>query len=109
MLDHYADALATDTDATAVVVGYDNAAERVSKRHRKTLPPQVAAQRAVNTKAYLTEDRGIDAGRVEVWTGIEDTQKVILWIVPTGATLDMSNTVIVDELNVRPATRSAVH
>ena len=73
------------------------------------MPPQVAAQRAVNTKAYLTEDRGIDAGRVEVWTGIEDTQKVILWIVPTGATLDMSNTVIVDELNVRPATRSAVH
>jgi hypothetical protein len=63
----------------------------------------------VNTKAYLIEDKGIDAGRVEVRTGTEDTQKVILWIVPTGATLDMSNTVIVDELNVRPATRSAVH
>ena len=87
MLDRYADALAADPDATAVVVGYDNAAERVSKRHGKALPPQVAALRAVNTKAYLVEDKGIDAGRVEVRTGIEDTQKVILWVVPAGASV----------------------
>jgi hypothetical protein len=89
MLDRYADALAADANATAVVVGYDNAAERVSKRRKKSLPPQVAALRAVNTRAYLTEDKGIDEGRIEVRTGIENAQKVILWIVPAGATLDL--------------------
>jgi outer membrane protein OmpA-like peptidoglycan-associated protein len=57
MLDRYADALAADPDATAVVVGYDNAAERASNRHRKALPPQVAALRAVNIRAYLVEDK----------------------------------------------------
>jgi hypothetical protein len=97
MLDRYADALAADPDATAVVVGYDSGAERVSKRHRKALPPQVAAQRAMNARAYLVEEKGIDSSRVEVRTGIEDAQKVILWIVPAGATFDMSNTVSINE------------
>jgi len=96
-LDRYADALAADPDATAVVVGCDNAAERASNRHRKALPPQVAAQRAVNARAYLVEDKGIDAGRIEIRTGIEDAQKAILWIVPAGATFDMSNTVSINE------------
>jgi hypothetical protein len=98
MLDRYADALAADPDATAVLVGYDNAGERrVPAKHRKALPPQYAVMRAVNTKAYLVEDKGIDAGRIEIRTGTEDVQKVILWIVPAGATLDMSNTVSIDE------------
>ena len=57
----------------------------------------VAALRAVNTKAYLVEEKGIDTGRIEVRTGTEDVQKVILWIVPAGTTLDMSNTVSIDE------------
>lgn len=103
MLDRYADALAAEPNAKAVIVGYDNEAERISKRHRK---PQVAAQRAVNAKAYLVEDKGIDAGRVEVRTGIEDAQKVILWTVPTGAMLEMSDTVSVDELHVKPVPRN---
>jgi hypothetical protein len=106
MLDRYADALAADPNSTAVVVGYDNAAERVPAKNRKALPPQVAALRAVNTKAYLIEDKGIDAGRVEVRTGIEDAKKVILWIVPTGATLDMNDTDIVDESLVRSVPRN---
>jgi OmpA family len=97
ILDRYADALAADPDATAVVVGYNNAAERVPKKHRKALPPQVAALRAVNTKAYLVEDKGIDPRRIEVRNGTGDSQKVILWILPAGAILDMSSTVSVDE------------
>jgi hypothetical protein len=105
MLDRYADALAADPDSTAVLVGYDNAAERVSKRHSKALPPQVAALRAVNARAYLVEDKGIDSARVEVRAGIEDGQKVILWIVPTGTTLDMTNTVRVDESQAQPVHR----
>ena len=97
MLDRYADALAADPNATAVVVGYDNADERVPAKHRKALLPQDAARRAVNTKAYLVEEKGIDTRRIEVRKGTEDAQKVILWIVPAGATMDMSSTVSVDE------------
>jgi hypothetical protein len=97
MLDRYADALAADPNATAVVVGYDDAAERVPKKHCKALLPQDAALRAVNTKAYLVEEKGIDPRRIEVRKGTEDAQEVILWIVPAGATLDMSSTVSVDE------------
>jgi hypothetical protein len=105
MLDRYADALAADPDATAVVVGYDNAAERASNRHRKALPPQVAALRAVNARAYLVEDKGIDAGRIEIRTGIEDAQKAILWIIPAGATFEMSNTFSIDESNMKASGR----
>jgi len=106
MLDRYADALAADPDATAVVIGYDTAAEHVTQKHRKALPPQVAVMRAVNTKAYLVEEKGIDSRRIELRTATENAQQVILWIVPAGATVDLSNTVTVDEL--KPATH-AIH
>lgn len=89
MLDRHADALAADPNATAVVVGYDSAAERVSKTGR--LPPQVGALRAVNTKAYLVEERGIDSRRIALRTAIEDAQQVIFWIVPAGATVDLNS------------------
>jgi hypothetical protein len=98
MLDRYAEALAADPDATAVVVGYDNTSERVPAKRRKASPAQYAVMRAVNTKAYLVEEKGIDSSRVEIRTGTEDAQKVILWIVPAGTTLDMSNTVNIDQL-----------
>ena len=97
MLDRYADALAADPNATAVVVGYDNAGERVPAKHRKARLPQVATLRAVNTKAYLVEEKGIDPQRIEVRKGTGDAQNVILWIIPAGAALDMSNTVSINE------------
>ena len=106
MLDRYADALAADPNATAVVVGYDKADERTPAKHRKARLPQYAALRAVNTKSYLVEEKGIDPRRIEVRKGTEDDQKVILWIVPAGATLDMSNTVSVDESLVTPVPRA---
>jgi hypothetical protein len=106
MLDRYADALAADPNSTAVVVGYDNAAERVSRRHRKALPANVATLRAANTKAYLVEEKGIDSSRIEVRTGTEDGQKVILWIMPAGTTLEMSNTFSIDESHMKPLGRS---
>jgi hypothetical protein len=100
MLDRYADALAADPNSTAVVVGYDNAAERISKRHRGTLPAHVAALRAMNTRAYLIEEKGIDPRRIELRTAAEDATQVILWIVPAGATLDRTNEVRIDQSRV---------
>jgi hypothetical protein len=95
MLDRYADALAADPNATAVVVGYDNEAERASKGHRGALPAHVAALRAVNTKAYLVEEKGIDPQRIELRTATENAQQVILWIVPAGATVNSISLVLV--------------
>jgi hypothetical protein len=94
MLDRYADALAVDPNSTAVVVGYDNAAERVSRRHGGALPAHVAALRAMNTKAYLVEEKGIDPRRIELRTATENAQEVILWIVPAGATVDSISLVL---------------
>ena len=94
MLDRYADALAVDPNSTAVVVGYDNAAERVSRRHVGALPAHVAALRAMNTRAYLVEEKGIDPQRIELRTATEDAQQVILWIVPAGATVDSISLVL---------------
>jgi hypothetical protein len=88
MLDRYADALAADPNSTAVVVGYDNAAERAPKGHKRALPVHVAALRAMNTKSYMVEEKGIDPRRFELRTATENAQQVILWIVPAGATLD---------------------
>lgn len=105
----FADALAADPHATAVVVGYSNVDERLLAKHRKTSPSQYAALRAVNTKAYLVEEKSIDPRRIEVRTGTEDAKEVILWLVPTGATLDMNDTVRVDEPQVKSVPRYEVH
>jgi len=83
-------------------VGYDNVTERIAKKHRKALPLQVAANRAVNARAYLIEEKGIDSSRVEVRTGTEDAQTVVLWIVPAGAVFEMSNTFSMDESQMKP-------
>ena len=70
-----------------MVVGYDKADERMPKIHEHEAP-QFAALRAVNSKAYLVEEKGIDPRRIEVRTERDGTEsKVILWIVPPGAKL----------------------
>jgi len=109
ILDRLADALAADPNSRAVVVGYDNPAERVSERRRGALPAHVAALRAMNTKAYLVEEKGIDPRRIELRTAAEDAKQVILWIVPAGATLETGSTVEVDESKVKSAARNIVH
>jgi len=87
-------------DASVVVVGEASAAEM-------SVDPTVAAQRAVNTKAYLTIEKGIDASRITVVTGGEGTQAVEDYLVPAGAnfTSDVSGTTAVDESVVKPQER----
>ncbi len=46
----------------------------------------LAAQRAVNTKAYLVTEKGIDASRVSVSTGTQSVDEVENYLVPAGAT-----------------------
>ncbi len=89
-LDRYADALAAEPGAKGVVVGYATAKEDRARR-----APGFAAQRAVNTKSYLTNEKGIDPTRIEPRTGSGNFQKVDLWIVPEGATFPDQGTAVV--------------
>ena len=69
--------------------------------------PNMAAQRAVNTKEYLTVDQGIDPSRIVVVTGGEGTQAAEDYLVPQGATFtsDVQGTIPVDETVVKPQER----
>jgi hypothetical protein len=70
----------------------------------------LAAQRAVNTKAYLVADKGIDAGRISVRTGTADRQIAENYLVPSGASFveDVAGVSPVDEAKVKPQTRTSV-
>jgi hypothetical protein len=67
----------------------------------------VDAQRAVNTKNYLTTEKGIDPSRITVVTGNEGTQGVEEYLVPPGAvyTSDVQHTNAVNENTVKPQER----
>jgi hypothetical protein len=66
-------------------------------------PPDLAAQRAVNTKDYLVTEKGIDASRITVYTGSGDSKKVEDYLVPSGATFDAPGaTKITTEVKAQP-------
>jgi hypothetical protein len=65
---------------------------------------ELGAQRAVNTKNYLTTEKGIDASRITVVTGDEGTQGVEEYLVPSGAST-VQGTHPVDENAVKAQER----
>jgi hypothetical protein len=81
-LDGIALTLEHNTDAQLVLVGSASARER---HHRR-----LAARRARNVKAYLVEEKGIDASRVKLYTGSGGDKAVSSTLVPAGATVDTS-------------------
>ena len=99
-LDEVALNLEKQPDAKVVVVGDDDANEKAGMHH-------LAAERAVNTKAYLVNEKGIDPSRVSVVTGSTDDQKVENYLVPAGAdfSADVQGTTPVDEAVVHPVAR----
>ena len=74
-------------------------------------PEELAAQRAVNTKAYLVQEKGIDASRISVRTGTKGTNEVDNYLVPAGATFDtdISGTTAVDTDTVKAQPRNGHH
>jgi hypothetical protein len=66
-----------------------------------------AAHRAVNTKEYLTTEKGIDPSRITVVTGGDATLGVQDYIVPQGVNFnaDVPNTTPVNEDQVKPDVR----
>jgi outer membrane protein OmpA-like peptidoglycan-associated protein len=96
-LDGVADRLLQDPNARAVIVGQFDPNERNGQR--------LAAQRAVNAKAYLTSgenQKAVDGSRIDVRTGSDGGMRDEIYIVPEGATFEEANTTPVDENVVKP-------
>ena len=93
ILDDCALRLQREPDSKAVVVGNFGADEKNGEL--------LAQRRAVNTKAYLTVEKGIDPARIELRTGNAGTQTAEIWIVPAGATFDQAGTQTFDETTVK--------
>jgi outer membrane protein OmpA-like peptidoglycan-associated protein len=115
ILDEVALDLQKQPDAKLVLVGEANAKERATTakeeklaiKHKHIMVEDFAAQRAVNAKAYLVTEKGIDASRISVATGTADSQTVEEYLVPAGAnfTADVQGTTPVDESVVKPQER----
>ena len=108
ILDDVASRLKADPNAKIVIIGYaDGEKAPMEGTGKKRHPMNLAAQRAVNAKAYLVQQQGIDPSRVEVRQGTGQ-QKVadIVWV-PQGADenacTDLQNTTPVDESVVKPS------
>jgi outer membrane protein OmpA-like peptidoglycan-associated protein len=98
-LDDIALNLQRSSDAKLAVVGNASSTEKTGAK--------LAAARAVNTKAYLVSEKGIDASRISVYTGSQDGKTVASTLIPTGATLDSTGLTPVDESAVTAVPRSA--
>jgi outer membrane protein OmpA-like peptidoglycan-associated protein len=99
ILDEVALRLQRDADAKAVLVGQADAKETGAKK--------LAAQRAVNAKAYLVAEKGIDASRIETRTGSGAAMSTEIWLVPAGATFNATGTEVVSEKVKPTATKHA--
>jgi len=102
-LDDVAKYLQQNADSKLVVVGNFERTEQ-----RKNL----AAERAVNSKAYMTGGEsklGIDPSRIEVRTGSSGVKTAEYWTVPAGATFSGEGTQRVDESRVKAVPDHPAH
>ncbi len=89
ILDDVALRLQREADARAVIVGF--------AEPKELKPAKLAAERAANAKAYLTKEKGIDPGRIEIRTGSGGGEmKAEIWIVPAGASFNEPGTEVVN-------------
>ncbi len=102
-LDDVALNLQRSADAKAVLVG----SSAPNERHAD----QQAAERAVNTKAYLVNEKGIDPSRIDVRTGTAGADTVQNYLVPSGATFDndVQGTTAVDTSTVKASKNAYGH
>jgi hypothetical protein len=101
-LDDIALAMQRSTDAKLALVG--NGAPAAKGKHAR---PSVGAERAVNTKDYLVTEKGIDASRIMVYTGADDSKTVTSTLIPSGADNPVASDTPVDESKVKPVARTA--
>jgi len=106
-LDEVALNLQRSSDAKIAIEGNSDTSEKDSSPRIASIN---ASQRALNTKAYLVTDKGIDSSRVAMYTGSNGSKTVDMILIPSGTSLDMTGLTPVDE-SARPVNRknSAVH
>lgn len=102
-LDDVALNLQRSSDATYVAVGNSAPGEKHGT--------EMAAERAMNTRTYLVNEKGIDPSRVQVRTGTSDTPSVQNYLIPSGATFanDVSGTAPVNVSAVRDFKETDAH
>lgn len=100
ILDDVALRLQREPDSKLVIVGATDA-----KETSKTRSKNLAGMRANNTKAYLVDEKGIDASRIETRTDGTNGMKSELWIVPNGATFNQPDTQVVTMPAPKPAAK----
>lgn len=66
-----------------------------------------AKERAVNEKAYLVGEKGVDSSRISVYTGTAGTKSVANTLIPAGANFDTTGITSVDESTVKAQPRNA--
>jgi outer membrane protein OmpA-like peptidoglycan-associated protein len=105
ILDDVGSRLKADPNARAAIVGYADG-ERAPTTGNK--PMDLAAQRAVNAKAYLVQQQGIDPGRIDVRKGRGKSQTADIDWIPQGADVAsapaLQGTAHVNESVVTPST-----
>ena len=87
-LDDIALAMQRQSDARLVVVGEADTAEKAAQN--------AAAERALNVTRYLTQEKGIDASRIDVRTSGVAGKQVEDYLLPPGATFNQQATESVD-------------
>jgi len=100
-----------DTTAKLAIVGNSAPIKVMGKPTPKKeqmatdLANKQAAERAVNEKAYLVTEKGLDASSISVYTGTAGTNSAATTLIPAGATLDQTGLTAVDETAVKPIPR----
>lgn len=90
-LDDIALALGRDPNSILVVVG----------KHGPDEKPDAAAERTLNVKQYLVQEKGINASRIEVRTGETKDRTVDTVLVPPGASWDIEGTASFDPARIQ--------
>jgi len=101
ILDDVALRLQREPDAKAVVVGNFEAGEKNGQT--------IAQQRAVNTKAYLTQEKGIDPSRIDLRTGSAGNRTAEIYLVPAGATFEVQGTQAFDASRMKAGVNAYPH
>jgi hypothetical protein len=99
-LDDISLSLQHSADAKVALVGSSSPKEKKGEK--------LAAERAVNAKAYLVTEKGIDGSRVQVYTDGADGKTVASTLIPAGATFSATGDTAVDETAVKAVPRKAV-
>ena len=89
-LDDIALELNREADSILIVVGKHDSGEK----------PEAAAERSLNVKQYLTQEKGIDATRIELRTGESTGRTADDILVPPGASWDPGGTTSFDPARV---------